>query len=244
MSTDPSAHADPMGARPAPRVVVFDVGEVLVDETRVWTTWAPILGVSPATLMATLGAAIVQGVDHVDAFDHLAPNVTWREREDEHERLYGGFVEEDLYPDVRACLEALVAEGLRVAIAGNQPVRRRAQLEALGLPVEALIVSDEVGVSKPDPAFFALVVERLGVTARETLYVGDRVDNDMAPAIDAGMATCWLRRGPWGRLQDLPDGLEVDIELEGLGELATLLAAWRDATVGDGTADATGEDRR
>jgi HAD superfamily hydrolase (TIGR01549 family) len=238
MSIDP---ADPMSVRPAPRVVVLDIGEVLVDETRVWTTWAPILGVSPATLMATLGAAIVQGGDHVDAFDHLAPNVTWRELEDEHERHYGGFVEADLYPDVRASLAAMVADGLRVAIAGNQPVRRREQLAALGLPAEELIVSDEVGVSKPDPAFFALVVARLGVTASEVLYVGDRVDNDMVPALEAGMATCWLRRGPWGRLQDLPDGLEVDIELEGLGELPMLLAAWRDADDGQGE---DGEDGR
>jgi hypothetical protein len=38
---------------------------------------------------------------------------------------------------------------------------------------------------------------------------------------------CWVRRGPWGQLQDLPDGVEADLALEGLGELPELLAAWR-----------------
>ena len=43
---------------PAPAVVVFDVGEVLIDETRVWAIWAGLLGVSPLTFAAVLGAAI------------------------------------------------------------------------------------------------------------------------------------------------------------------------------------------
>jgi FMN hydrolase / 5-amino-6-(5-phospho-D-ribitylamino)uracil phosphatase len=49
----------------------------------------------------------------------------------------------------------------------------------------------------------------------------------VVPAADAGWRTCWLRRGPWGQLQDLPDGLEPDIVLEGLGELPLLLGEWR-----------------
>jgi FMN phosphatase YigB (HAD superfamily) len=58
------------------------------------------------------------------------------------------------------------------------------------------------------------------------LYVGDRVDNDVLPAFEAGLATCWLTRGPWGQLQELPDDVEPDLVLEGLGELPELLAAW------------------
>ncbi len=60
------------------------------------------------------------------------------------------------------------------------------------------------------------------------LYVGDRVDNDVVPAHDAGLRTCWLTRGPWGHLQDLPDDVEPDLVLEGLGELPLLLSRWRD----------------
>ena len=218
-----------MSARVAPDVVVLDVGEVIIDETRVWTVWAELLGVSPATLMAVLGAAVSQGGDHAGAFPHVAPNVDWAALEDEHEARYGGFRADDVYDDVTPALTALRAQGRRVVLAGNQPARRAAQLAALALPVDEVLVSDELGVEKPDPAFFATVLERLGVEdPARVLYVGDRVDNDVLPAADAGMAVCWLVRGPWGQLQELPEDADVtpDLVLEGLGELPELLAAW------------------
>ncbi len=222
-----SAQSEPGPPTPAPLAVVFDVGEVLIDETRVWATWAELIGVSPLTFAAVLGAAIVQGEDWPAVFPHLAPNVSWQALEEEHERRYGGFTEADLYPDVRACLQELTTQSFVVVIAGNQPARRRAQLEALGLPVTALATSEDLGVEKPDPGFWDAVADLAGgIPFDRMLYVGDRVDNDIEPATEAGLLTCWLQRGPWGQLQDLPDGLEPDLVLEGLGELPELLAAW------------------
>ncbi|MEX0835515.1 MAG: HAD family hydrolase [Nitriliruptor sp.] len=218
---------DPDGT--APRVVVFDVGEVLIDETRVWSCWAELLGVTPLTFAAVLGAAIVQGQDHEVVFPAIAPNVDWHDFEDEHERRYGGFREEDLHADVRPCLDELRALGFRVVIAGNQPVRRSAQLTALDLPCDDLVTSEELGAEKPDTDFFVRLLRRCDLTdPAEVLYIGDRVDNDIVPAHDAGLRTCWLTRGPWGHLQDLPDDVEPDIVLEGLGELPLLLSSWRD----------------
>ncbi len=220
--------AEEAGAQPpAPRVVVFDIGEVLIDETRVWAVWAEILGVSPLTLAAVLGAAIVQGEDHRAAFTHVAPNVDWDAFVDEHERRYGGFAESDLYPDVRPCLAEVRDAGFEIIIAGNQPAQRTAQLRALGLPHDHLVTSEELGVAKPDAGFFAAVL-RLSRAPEpaDVLYVGDRVDNDVDAASAFGMRTCWLRRGPWGQLQDLPEGLTPDLSLEGLGELGLLLAEW------------------
>ncbi len=234
-----------MSGRAAPDVVVLDIGEVVIDETRVWSVWAELLGVSPGTLMAVLGAAVSQGGDHHDAFPHVAPNVEWSELEDEHESRYGGFRAEDVYPDVVPAFTALRALGLRVVLAGNQPGRRAAQLHALGLPVDDLVTSDELGVEKPDPAFFAAVLARLGADdPSRVLYVGDRVDNDVLPASEAGLATCWLTRGPWGQLQELPEDLEPDLVLEGLGELPELIAAWREEAQGDDAPDDAPEDGR
>lgn len=222
---DDLATDDPLG--PAPEVVIFDVGEVLVDETRVWATWAEIIGVSPLTLGAALGAAVAQGLDHPHALDHVAPNIAWQDFEDEHERRYGGFREDDLYGDVRPCLEELRQAGIRVVISGNQPARRTEQLRALDLPCDALAMSAELGTHKPDPDFFAAIIDLAGAPPQQVLYVGDRVDNDVLPAAAAGLRTCWLRRGPWGVLQDLPDDGHADLVLDGLGELPLLLAEWR-----------------
>ncbi len=229
-----TAADEPSG--PAPSAVVFDIGEVLIDETRVWATWAELAGVSPLTFAAVLGAAIVQGEDHRAVLPHVAPNLDWESLEDEHERRYGGFRDEDLYPDARPCLTSLREAGFRVLLAGNQPARRTVQLAALSLPVAGLATSDELGAEKPAPAFFEAVRRLAEVPAAEILYVGDRVDNDVLPAGLAGMRTCWLRRGPWGQLQELPDHVEADLVLEGLGELPQLLADWR-ASVEDQEGD-------
>ena len=223
---DPEQLPDPDG--PAPRIVAFDIGEVLIDESRVWAVWAGLLGVSPSTFAAVLGAAIAQGEDHHVVFPHLAPNIDWEDFEDEHERRYGGFQEEDLYPDVRSCLDELQSLGFTVVLAGNQPARRTAQLLALGIPHDHLAVSEELGFEKPDPAFFEAIMRMLDTNDPEdVIYVGDRVDNDILPAAAFGMRTCWLRRGPWGHLQDLPEDVEPDLVLEGLGELPLLLSQWR-----------------
>jgi len=60
------------------------------------------------------------------------------------------------------------------------------------------------GIEKPAPEFFERVVDETGVAAAEIAYVGDRVDNDIRPAIDAGMLAIHIRRGPWGHLFDAP----------------------------------------
>ena len=229
---------------PAPTTVVFDVGEVIIDETRVWATWAELVGVSPLSFAAVLGAAIVQGLDWDAALEEVAPNIDWTDFVDEHERRYGGFRPADVYPDVRPCMADLRAQGIEVVIAGNQPARRRAQLEALGLPATAIATSDDLGADKPDRGFWDAVMRLTGADdPGALLYVGDRVDNDIIPAQAYGMRTCWLRRGPWGLLQDLPDGttsvgdtsgaadageptVVPDLVMHGLGELSTLLADW------------------
>lgn len=214
----------------APDTVVFDIGEVLIDETRVWATWAQLIGVSPLTFASVFGAAIVQGEDYPAVFAHLAPNIAWETFTDAHEQAYGGFQPGDLYPDVQPCLRQLQQDGFTVVIAGNQPAIRTAQLHALSLGVTKIVTSDELEAEKPDPSFFAAVCAFADVKdPARMLYVGDRIDRDVLPAHAFGMATCWLQRGPYGRLQDAPNGIEPDLTLEGLGELPTLLAAWRDA---------------
>jgi FMN phosphatase YigB (HAD superfamily) len=213
---------------PAPGIVVFDIGEVLIDETRVWSLWAEILGVSPLTFAAVLGAAVSQGEDHRAVFEHLAPNIEWEAFVDEHERRYAGFTRDDLYSDAEPCLLELKQLGFRVALAGNQPARRDQQLADLDLPCDVIATSERLGHDKPSPGFYEAVMALVDASdPGEVLYVGDRADNDVLPAMEFGMRTCWLRRGPWGWLQEMPDGLEPDLMLEGLGELPLLLQEWR-----------------
>jgi FMN phosphatase YigB (HAD superfamily) len=56
----------------------------------------------------------------------------------------------------------------------------------------------------------------------EVAYVGDRVDNDVLPALAAGLVPVHVRRGPWGRLQRAPDSVPG---IDSLAELAGALAS-------------------
>ncbi len=93
----------------------------------------------------------------------------------------------------------------------------------MDLPVDAIRTSDEWGVEKPEPAFFDKVVELAGVPASRVAYVGDRLDNDVLPAADAGMLPILVRRGPWGYLHaERPEAATVPI-VDSLLELPELL---------------------
>ena len=209
----------------APSWVCLDVGETLIDETRVWTCWAQVIGATPLTLMAALGAAIAQG-EFRNVFEILG-RPDWRTLAPQVEEAYGGFRDSDLYPDALGSLEDLHRAGYRVAVVANQPARRTAELQALGVAAEVIAMSDELGVHKPDPQFFARALELLGGPApADVAYVGDRVDNDVRPAAAAGMRTVWLRRGPWAALHDgVPAEASMVVDsltelVERIGELA------------------------
>ena len=180
------------------RWVCLDVGETLIDETRVWSTWADVLGISRLTFMAALGATIVRGGDYRHVFD-VVRMPDWRGRLEEVEARYGGFRADDLYPDALPTIEALARAGYRLAVVANQPASRTAELRALGVDVEVMAMSDEMGVAKPAAAFFERLLELLdSPDPSDVVYVGDRIDNDVRPAASAGLRAVWLRRGPWG----------------------------------------------
>lgn len=181
------------------RWVCLDVGETLIDETRVWSTWADVLGVTRFTLMAVLGSVISNGEDHQNVFDRLG-RPDWRDRRSEFETRYGGFRSDDLYPDALPALDALRDAGYRISILANQPAERSAELKALGVRADVIAMSDELGVHKPSPEFYARALELMDAEPTDVAYVGDRLDNDVLPASAAGMRAVWLVRGPWAAL--------------------------------------------
>jgi HAD superfamily hydrolase (TIGR01662 family) len=211
------------------RWVCVDVGETLVDETRVFRTWAEIFELPEFTLMAVLGGSIVNADRPEDwrRFFELLQRPDWRDLHPVFDDRYGALRAEDLYPDAVRSVAGLRSAGYRVAVTANQPARRRAELEALGVDVEVMAMSEAMGVSKPDPAFFARTLELLGgPDPGDVAYVGDRVDNDVVPAAAAGMRAVWIRRGPWGLLHEDRDGV-AHLVVRSLDELVERIGeAW------------------
>ena len=190
----------------AVKAVVFDVGETLADETRLWERAADAAGVPRFTLMGIVGGLAARGEHHRRAWELLGvvrPSVTWDA--------------EDFYPDALPCLAALRRCGVRVGAVGNTLTDAEDLLQE---HVDLVGSSARWGVEKPAPRFFERIVEEAGCGPEQIAYVGDRVDNDVEPALAAGMVAVHLRRGPWGHLHDPPPGA---VRIASLGELPEVL---------------------
>jgi HAD superfamily hydrolase (TIGR01549 family) len=210
--------------------VVFDVGETLVDETRVWSAWADLLGITRLTFMAALGAAIQRGGDHREVFELFRPGLDLRsvlaEPSAAHqaEAIRVG----DLYPDAMPCLRALAGAGYRLGVVGNQPTSAETVFREADVPIKLVASSATWGVAKPDPAFFERIATELELPPGEIAYVGDRLDNDIGPAAAAGMVAVFVRRGPWAWIQaGRGHPPEAAIVVDSLVDLPRALAALR-----------------
>jgi HAD superfamily hydrolase (TIGR01549 family) len=188
------------------KAVVFDVGETLFDETGIWERAADAAGVPRFTLMGILGGLAARGERHTKAWDLLGV-----------ERPASMFEPTDLYADALPCIAGLRARNLVVGAVGNTP---REVEDLLRDQVDLIGSSARWGVEKPTTEFFARIIEEAGADAAEIAYVGDRVDNDVEPALAAGMISVHVRRGPWGYLHDPPPAA---LSIQSLGELAGAL---------------------
>ena len=129
---------------------------------------------------------------------------------------------------MRPTLARLRDEGLWVGIAGNQTARAGRLLRGLDLPADMIATADDWGVAKPDPGFFRKLIGVSPVGPGETLYVGDRLDNDILPAAQVGLRTALINRGPWAVIwQNDPAASRVPtLRIDSLAELPGKIAAF------------------
>ncbi|WP_342213454.1 HAD family hydrolase [Nocardia wallacei] len=199
----------------------------MVDETRRYEQWADWIGVPRLTFMGVLGGVIAAGRDYSEVFEVFRPGFDLdRERESLTAAHGPGITEGDLYPEVRQALSDLRRLGVWVGIVGNQPARTAAAIRQLGLAHDYLSTSEDWGLRKPDPAFFDRVAAIAPGPRDHILYVGDRVDNDVAPACRAKLRAGFVLRGPWAWLhRDSPEVALADFRIRSLDELPGLVAA-------------------
>jgi putative hydrolase of the HAD superfamily len=93
------------------------------------------------------------------------------------------------YDDVLPCFAELKAMGIRLAVVSNWDYSLHRVLRMFGFDehLELAVASLEEGVEKPDRRLFDITLDRLGVTAEETLHVGDNPEDDLQGARNAGI---------------------------------------------------------
>lgn len=108
----------------------------------------------------------------------------------------------------RTLLESLRSRGLRTGVVANSwpdpPRVLRSDVERYGLAplLDVQVWSEEVGARKPEPAIFLHALGALGVDPVDAMFVGDRLETDVAGAAAVGMTTV---QALWFRSDDTPD---------------------------------------
>jgi HAD superfamily hydrolase (TIGR01662 family) len=217
------------------RAVLFDVGgpldlefawEIAVDGAIASACGLEGIRVDPATIGEASEAAVAAFAP--DAYAHMIealcggdPRATERVRQ-RVRAMTGNLDVFQLRPEVDGLLRRLRGRGLKLGIVANQPETARERLARAGIGelFDYQGLSALTGLRKPDPRAFLAAAEAMGVSPSACIMVGDRIDNDIAPAKALGMAAIQLRSGRHRRQQprspaETPDAVVTDVlELE------------------------------
>ena len=127
------------------------------------------------------------------------------------------------YPGVRDLLQMLSGNALLGIVTNGVSDTQRLRLEIHGYAqyFDAIVVSGEFGVPKPNPLIFNEALKILGVAAsKRVLMVGDSLTSDMEGAKNSGLSSCWINEA-----SDLDKvAIDVDYHIQSLDQLLEILA--------------------
>lgn len=134
----------------------------------------------------------------------------------------------ELYPGALEMLEALAEHATLALVTNGLSDVQRTRIDRLGIGqyFDAVIISAEVGASKPSTAIFDIAFEALGTPTKSTaLMVGDSLTSDIQGGVNYGIGTCWYN--PLCREPDA--GSRFDHEIDSLRHLIDVVCTRRDA---------------
>ena len=115
------------------------------------------------------------------------------------EALHDGVVAHSrLDPLVACAVEIAGNAGWVPVVVSNGAIRQQeAKIRMTGLDryVADWVISEEVGIGKPDPRIFRLAAERARMPFRDAWMIGDSPNSDIGGAMALGIRSVWLHRG-------------------------------------------------
>lgn len=218
--------------------VLFDLDGTLNDRGRSISRFAEIFAADYASRLGDIGVmALADAIRRADrdgyrrkdeSMAELLEILPWRSRP-RLDELTAYWRSE--FPNVNQPMEGLYttldelrSRKLKLGIITNGDARvQNAKIDALGIRpyVGTIVVSEAVGMKKPEPRIFELALRELSATPAETWFVGDHPVNDILGASAVGMNSVWLRGSiAW------PDGQEEPMsQIRSINELISVLPA-------------------
>ena len=127
-----------------------------------------------------------------------------------------------LLPGAKELISALTGKVNMGIITNGFTELQRVRLEKTGLKdvFAPLVISEQVGIAKPDIGIFEHALTHMGDVQREqVLMVGDNPHSDILGGMNAGFDTCWLN----SENSALPDGIKPSYQVTSLTQLQSLL---------------------
>jgi FMN phosphatase YigB (HAD superfamily) len=180
------------------RGVVFDLDDTLLDQkawmvSKLELTWQEERAILPGrTLFLSTALQIIEEGNRAHLFDALCLKLDLGNAV--RLRLIGIYrkvrpTDRPLYGDVRHTLDRLRCLGYRIGVlTDNPPASQRQKLDVCGLLplIDALVLTEELGVQKPDPKVFEECARLLDLPPEQLVMVGDNLFRDMKGSFDAG----------------------------------------------------------
>ncbi len=196
----------PMPKTPPIKYIFFDIGNVLFNDERQnflaylrlhETIMSQGEDWSFSKLMEIRESMVLRGQQWINqkiAQTYLTEDVFQTYRKSLFTELLAAFDENHLFSPATAEMLQSLQKTYRLGIIANQPPEARNSLQRRGILdlFDVIAISDEVGISKPDAGLYRWTLEQVDLPAENCLMVGDRLDNDVAPAQEVGMQTVHL----------------------------------------------------
>lgn len=171
--------------------VFFDIGSTLVDETECYNhRIREVIAGTDITYEQFVEKIIFFQKQNIkgdlEAIKFFGLKKTPWHREDER-----------LYPETEEILRYLHDKGYFIGVIANQGLGTEKRLDNWGIRkyFDSVTASAEEGVAKPDLEIFRRALNKAGCSAGNSVMIGDRLDNDIAPANSLGMKTVWIKQG-------------------------------------------------
>lgn len=222
--------ADPTDPLP---LALFDLDDTLSDRADGFATWAGDWIErhhidDPETALPWLTEADNGGYTNrvklfTEAAEHFGLDDDPEEMAEDYRRTSHDHYTLD--PALIAELESLATSGWRLGIVTNGGAGQNEKIDRIGLRplMTCCVVSEMVGIRKPDPRIFDLALQLAGDADRSTTWmVGDHPVNDINGAHDAGLSTIWIAHGrDWPNEITPPDYIAATL-IDALAHLRAL----------------------